>query len=132
MRYLLLLHLDPGAEVQQPASPAAHEDWVSYTDALHRAGALVSGEALHAPHTATTVQARNGRRLLTDGPYVETKDLLIGFYVIDVADLDEAVEWAARLPMPGQLTVEVWPVRPSPASAALKLDEERGEEPGKQ
>ncbi len=126
MQYMMLLYLDAQAVEDPEAVRAATgeepaTDWVSYTDALARAGALVSGEGLWEPHTATTLAIREGRRLLTDGPFVETKDLLIGYYVIEVADLDAALSWAARLPLPGRLTVDVRPVRLSPASGAARL-----------
>jgi hypothetical protein len=121
VQYLLLLHLDPEAPPADPAPPQAAPDWVSYTDALARAGVLVSGEAVRPPHTATTLRLRGGEQILTDGPFLETRELLIGWYVIDVDDLDAAVRWAAALPLPGQLTVEIRPVDLVAASASARL-----------
>lgn len=114
MQYVLMLHAEPtGGMVGEP------QEWVDYTRALHEAGVLVSGEALYPPDSATTLRVRDGERLLTDGPFVETKELLIGFYLIDVDDLDAALDWAARLPGPDQLVVDVRPVLLGPASAQL-------------
>lgn len=114
MQYLLLLNAEPtGGMVGAP------QDWVDYTRALHEAGVLIAGEALHPPDSATTLRVRDGERLLTDGPFVETKELLIGFYLIEVLDLDAALDWAARLPSGQRLTVDVRPVLLGPASAQL-------------
>lgn len=117
MRYLLLLANAPDAWDVADARPADGEDdgviddWTAYTRALHEAGVLVGGAALHEPANATSVRVRAGERLLTDGPFAETKEHLIGYYVIDVADLDAAVAWAARVPNARTGTVEVRPVR---------------------
>ena len=124
MKYMLLLHCDPDAvadPVTEDGPDAPIQDWLAYTDALLDAGVLVAGEGLQPAHTATTLKVRAGERLLTDGPFMETKDLLLGFYVIDVDDLDSALDWAARLPMTGQLSVEVWPVTVTAASASDRV-----------
>ena len=130
MKYLLLLHMDPDATADPPAAEGAPDapilDWNAYSEALLDAGALVSGEGLEPAHTVTTVQLRRGERIVTDGPFVETKDLLLGFYVIDVENVDEALDWAVRLPLPGRLTVEVWPVPAAEASASGKLEQAAG------
>ncbi len=112
MHYLLLLANDPAAwhDPDAGADDGVVEDWKTYTDALAAAGVLVSGASLHAPTTATSVRRRDGRRLLTDGPWAETKEHLVGFYVIDVPDLDAALSWAARVPNVRTGVVEVRPV----------------------
>lgn len=74
------------------------------------AAALVSGEALQGTETATTVAKRDGKRIVTDGPFIESKEVLGGFYVIDVANLDEALDWAAKIPNVHFGRVEVRPV----------------------
>ncbi len=73
-------------------------------------GVLVGAERLRAADTASSVRLRAGERLLTDGPYIETKEHLLGFYLVDVADLDAAIDWAARMPHIRRGTVEVRPV----------------------
>ena len=124
MRYLLLLAHAPDAWDDPDAS--AHgkegviEDWAAYTDALRAAGVLVDGAALRAPDSATSVQVRKGRRLLVDGPFTETKEHLIGYYVIDVPGLDEAFAWAARVPSVRSGTVEVRPVTPGSEAAPAR------------
>ena len=70
--------------------------WFEYTQALQDAGVMRAGEALHGADTATTVRVRDGERLASDGPFAETKEVLGGYYVIDVADLDAALAWAER------------------------------------
>jgi hypothetical protein len=72
--------------------------WDDYTAELVEAGALVSGEGLQTSTTATTLQVKDGERILTDGPFAETKEQIGGFYVVDCKDLDAAIDWAAKLP----------------------------------
>jgi len=114
MRYLLLLANAPdaGDDPTPDHDDVAFADWVAYTRALHEAGVLVAGEALHDSSKATTVRVRSGERVLTDGPFAETKEHLIGYYVIDVADLDAALGWAARVPNVRTGSVEVRPLQP--------------------
>ena len=118
MQYLLLLTADPEAPVEEAAREDASQDWVAITRALRDAGVLRGGEALHPGDTATTVRVRGRDRLLTDGPFTETKELLIGFYLIEVDDLDAALGWAARMPNAAWGSVEVRPVAVGPASGA--------------
>jgi hypothetical protein len=111
MKYALLLYADPNAA--GPGSgiePAPSQEWTDYTKELVSAGAMLGGEQLDMSDTATTVRVRQGERLLTDGPFAETKEHLLGFYLIDVADLDAALGWAQRIPFIGYGTVEVRPV----------------------
>ena len=80
-------------------------------DALRNSGHHIAAEALQPVHTATTVRVRNGRLNVTDGPFAETKEQLAGFYLIDAADLNEAIELAAKIPPARVGSVEVRPVR---------------------
>jgi hypothetical protein len=112
MKYMLILTSDP-ADEPAPESEAFGPymgEWFAYSQALTEAGAFVSGEALQGAETASTVQVRDGKRLVTDGPFIESKEVIGGYYVIDVADLDEALEWAARIPNSHFGTIEVRPV----------------------
>jgi len=86
------------------------DNWVDYTRALKDAGQVLGAEQLHPVDSATTVRLREGDRLLTDGPFIETKEHLLGFYLLDVPDLDAAIEWAARMPLIRYGSVEVRPV----------------------
>ena len=117
MQYLMLLSL-PADAGDSPDAPTS-EDWSAYTQALVEAGIMVSGAGLQGVETATTVQVRNGERLLTDGPFADTKEHLLGFYVIDVPDLDTALEWAAKVPNVRTGSEEVRPVMPTAEAARV-------------
>jgi hypothetical protein len=111
--YMLLIYADP-EKAPAPDSPemqAQMQKWFAYTQGLEEAGALRSGEALQAPATATTIGMRNGDRVVSDGPFAETKEWLGGYYVIDAPDLDAALDHASRMPNIDYGTVEVRPVQ---------------------
>jgi hypothetical protein len=108
MKYALLIYGAPEADLQTPAR------WIEYTRSLKTAGGLVGAERLQPTDTATTVRLRGGERLVTDGPFVETKEHLFGFYLVEAPNLDQALDWAARMPHVAQGTVEVRPVQPIP------------------
>jgi hypothetical protein len=114
MHYALLIYNTPdAAPAADPSDRPADgviDSWIDYTRALKDAGVLVGAEQLRGTDTATCVRLRAGERLLTDGPFVETKEHLLGFYLVDVPGLDAAVEWAARMPVVRRGTVEVRPV----------------------
>lgn len=123
MKYALLIYSAPEASAEEsPTDDGVFDDWVAYTQALKSARALVALERLEGIDTATTVRLRGGERLLTDGPFIETKEHLLGFYLIDVPDLDTAIDWAARMPNIRRGTVEVRPVKPTPALAQITLE----------
>ena len=91
--------------------------WVEYTQALRDAGAMVSGEPLETPDAARTVRVRGGARQVTEGPFASTSEVLGGFYVIDVPDLEAAEEWAAKIPSAPYGSVEVRPIMVFPDAA---------------
>jgi hypothetical protein len=105
MRYALLIYRDPETPDNRPPE-GAFDSWVDYTRAVKESGALVAAEHLVQADTATSVRHR-GELVLTDGPFAETKEHLLGFFLIDVPDLDTALQWAARMPLIGFGTVEV-------------------------
>jgi hypothetical protein len=84
--------------------------WSAYVQAVNQAGIVVSGAGLMPPAMATTVRIRDGKRHVQDGPYSDAKEQLGGFYVIDVPDLDTALDWAAKCPAASYASVEVRPV----------------------
>jgi len=84
----------------------------AYSQALAEAGVAAGGAALHPSHTATTIRLQNGQRNVQDGPYADTKEQLGGFFLIDVPDLDTAMDWAARCPAASNCGVEVRPLLP--------------------
>ena len=112
MKYALLIYSPSSAgEYAAAALPRTDDDtpgeWVKYTQAAKDAGVLVAAEQLTHTETATSVRVRGDDRLITDGPFMETKEHLLGFYLIDVPDLDAALDWAARMPAVNGGTVEV-------------------------
>jgi hypothetical protein len=118
MKYALLIYSQSTAEeyadILAATRQAAAADgaqatgpWVDYTRAARDAGVFAGAEQLTHDETATSLRVQNGDRVMTDGPFMETKEHLLGFYLVDVDDLDAALDWARRMPMhPGQ-TVEV-------------------------
>jgi hypothetical protein len=109
MKYILLVH-HPKETFNAPQDPADVAAGRAYGAALHAAGVFVAGAGLEAPQNATSVSVRDGKRQVQDGPYAETKEFLAGFVIIDVPDLDAALEWAARNPSAAHTPIEVRPL----------------------
>jgi hypothetical protein len=111
MKYLLMLRTTPEAEAMEGAElDAEMARWGAVHQELEASGALITGMGLEQDDAATTLRAPGGERVLTDGPYAETKELLFSFYVIDVEDLDAAIEWAAKMPSVDYGSVEIRPL----------------------
>lgn len=112
MQYLLMIYADEAtlAERMQPDQDAVTAAYVSYMQALKEAGALVGLNRLRPTAAATTVRVDNGKSQVLDGPYADSKEQLAGYFLIDVADLDAALSWAARCPGAAQGIVEVRPI----------------------
>jgi hypothetical protein len=112
MRYLCLIYENERAWESLPAaeSEAIMGEYFAFTEGIRSNGKLVAGEALQPTPTATTVRVRNGKISTTDGPFVETKEQLGGFYLIDATDLNEAIQIAAKIPSARFGGVEVRPV----------------------
>jgi hypothetical protein len=117
MEYLLLIYTPADAPAREgDDAQAMFAEFGRYTQSLVDAGALVAGDPLQPPETATTVRASGGETLTTDGPFAETKEWLSGYYKIDVESLDDAIEWAAKIPSVAHGgAIEVRPVLPVPA-----------------
>ncbi len=113
MKYLLLIY---GAQPAEPPTPEAIEaemnTYWDYEKAVAEAGVKLGSEALQGTETATTVEIRaDGERVVTDGPFAETREILGGYYLLDVPDLDAALDWAARCPgSHGGNRIEVRPI----------------------
>jgi hypothetical protein len=118
MRYMLLLHV-PADVRENEAARAPMEAWSAYTRELEQAGILLAGEALEATTAATTVRQRDGEHVVTDGPFADTKEMLGGYYLIDVPDLDAALSWAAKVPNAPYGSVEVRPIMEIPSEAPV-------------
>ncbi len=110
MKYMLLIYPDPSAYAAPALGQKMMEEYMTFTQSIITSGEYVSGDALQGTDTATSVRLRNGQVSSTDGPYVETKELLGGYYVVDVKDLDRAIELAAQIPDSRTGGVEVRPI----------------------
>ncbi|AGT94813.1 YciI family protein [Rhodococcus erythropolis] len=96
MKYMLLIYTAPGGDTEPQCT---FEDWQQYDKEMKDAGIWVSGDALADLTTTTTVRvSQSGEKTVTDGPFAETREILGGYDVIDVPDLDAALAWAARCP----------------------------------
>ena len=112
MRYLLMIYTpeqDP-ATVPADQRAAVSEAYNVFTRAARESGVMLGGEALQPTSAATTVKVREGRTIVTDGPYAETKEALGGYYLVDTKDIDEALELAGRIPGAQWGTIEVRPI----------------------
>ena len=112
MKYTILLYETEADFKARRAEPKDEKYWGAYrayTQALQQAGVMTGGAGLQPADTATVVRQHNGKRQVQDGPYAEVKEQLGGYYVIDVPDLDAALEWAARCPAASTGAVEVRP-----------------------
>ena len=121
MQYTMLIYQSP-AQFAARTDPASRDafwgSFVPYMKALYEAGIVVAGTGLEPPETATTVNLGNGQRLVQDGPYADTKEQLGGLFIIDVADLDTALAWAARCPGGSGTLVEIRPNLAHPPAVA--------------
>jgi hypothetical protein len=117
MQYLLLINDEESVWGSMPEAEqgAMYAEYGRYTEELRARGLLVGANQLQPSSTATTVSVRGGETLVTDGPFAETKEVLGGYYLIDVDTLDEALEWAAKIPSARIGHIEVRPVVMSPA-----------------
>lgn len=111
MKFLCLICAEKVMEQMPEADAARHfEDYREFTDAIRKSGHFIGCNRLLPPRAATTVRVRQGKVSTTDGPYVETKEQLGGYYVIEAGDLDEALRVAARIPGAWIGCVEVRPI----------------------
>ena len=106
MKYLCLVYLEPDKLHAVP-----DRECTNCGQGLRERGVLVAAEALEPIETASTVRVRNGKLLVTDGPFAETKEQLAGFYLVNAHDLNEAIQIASKIPPAREGSVEVRPVR---------------------
>ena len=117
MEYMLLIHGDEKRWAKMPSDERStiHQAYVAFTQSIMKSGHFRAGAQLQPTSTATTVREKKGKPVTTDGPFVETKEQLGGYYLVDCKDLDEAISLAARIPsirVGG--SIEVRPVVPMP------------------
>jgi len=111
MQYALLIYTTEATDAPDPEAAAAEmEAYNEFGRYVAERGAMRGGEALQSSASATTVRVRDGRTLATDGPFAETKEVLGGFYVVEAADLDDAIGIAARIPGAGYGSIEIRPI----------------------
>jgi len=112
MQYLLLIHAaeDTFMKLTPEQQQQGYAAYMAYTEALKKAGALLGSNRLRPVSDTTTVRVVEGKTQVLDGPYAESKEQLGGYYLIDVADLDAALSWAARCPGASHGAIEVRPV----------------------
>ena len=110
MQYMLLIYNCDRPEPEDPGFGEALARINAFADECRRRGVYVAGHPLQPEHAATTVSVRDGRTLITDGPFAETHEHLGGAYILDCRNLDEALELAALCPMAEQGSIEVRPI----------------------
>jgi hypothetical protein len=110
MQYLLLIHAAENGEPQGGDREAMYRRYAAFSEEVRDAGKLLGANELQPIATATTVRVRNGETLTTDGPFAETKEQLGGYYLLDCADIDEAIAYAAKIPSAEHGSIEVRPV----------------------
>jgi len=121
MKYLCLIHRDENviAALSEAEITALEEEHLAYDDELRKCGHFIAAEALQNGHDSTIVKIRNGKMIVTDGPFVETKEQLGGFFLIEARDLNEAIQVVSRIPCARLGSIEVRAVRDSIRRANL-------------
>lgn len=117
MRYLCLLVGEPHVETPAPGSDEFLQmltDYQAATSAMADSGVLVDSGPLQPPSAASTLRVRSGKSLVTDGPFAEIKEVIGGYYVLDCADMDEALRWAATIPAARYGSIELRPLMVMP------------------
>lgn len=110
MKYMLLMYASESGEPGTPeAQQAAQQAWGALLKEMGEAGVLESTGGLPAGN-ATTIKVREGKTLITDGPFIETHEQLGGYFLLNCADLDEVIAWAARIPFAQDGAVEIRPL----------------------
>lgn len=122
MQYLLLIYqteVGGGTAADDEAMATELAAYGAFTAETRDRNQFIAGEALEPTSTATSVRIRDGRLAVTDGPFAETKEALGGFYLLECADLDEAIEMAAKIPAVKRGTIEVRPIWQLPAEYSM-------------
>lgn len=115
MKYMMLIYADSTDSADPESRQKLMDEYVAFTQSIVDSKEFVAGDPLLGPETATVVRLRQGQLTTTDGPFVETKEHLGGYYVVDVTDLDRALEVAAQIPSARTGGIEVRPLLEMPA-----------------
>jgi hypothetical protein len=120
MKYMLLIHQDERGwdKLSEAERQQIYSEYRKFSEELKAGGHYVSGSELHPTAAATSVRVRDGKRLVTDGPFAETREQLGGYYLVNAKDLDEAIGLAARVPSARVGTIEIRPLVESTVPAA--------------
>ncbi|MCB0965829.1 MAG: YciI family protein [Ilumatobacter sp.] len=118
MKYMLLIYGDPATELTEAEGEAMMTDYFAFTQRIVDSGEMVSGEPLQGAETATCVTVRDGASVVTDGTFAETKEVLGGYYLVDVESRDRAEELAAQIPTAKWGRIEVRPLMDLPEGPA--------------
>lgn len=112
MKYMLLMcaNESEGSKIPPAELEAVQQDWYSLLQEAKAAGVLISNDGLSPVANATSVRVREGKTLITDGPFAETHEQFGGYFLVDCKDLDEAIRWAAKIPTAKYGTIEVRPL----------------------
>ena len=112
MKYIILIYGSEAAyaTMSQDAVQAEMQEYFAFTAEARTHNILHGSEQLQPTHTATTVRMREGKALITDGPFAETKEQLGGYYILDCKDLDEAIAWAQKIPGARAGSIEIRPL----------------------
>ncbi len=112
MKYLLLMYADESiaSKFSREEFQAAAKTWSEFSQELSASGALISNSGLAPVAYATTVRVRNDKTLTTDGPFAETHEQLGGYFLVDCANLDEAIRWAEKIPTAKYGSIEIRPL----------------------
>jgi hypothetical protein len=115
MKFMLMINGDEATRPDAPAAGAApvSPEFIAYTEALIKAGVMLGGERLKPTKDGARVRVRDGKSVVLDGPYIDAKEQLAGYYLIDVPTIDEAVTWATRCPAAKYGTIDVRPLMPN-------------------
>ena len=109
MQYMMLIYLDENSLTDSQRAQC-YNDSAAYARQLHEQGKFVATAPLHPTSTATSIRTRDGKQIVTDGPFAETREQLGGFFLINAENLDEAIEIAGKIPAGRWGTVEIRPV----------------------
>lgn len=110
MKYMLLIYLDEKGAPDEAERQQCYVESAQYAHKLHAGGKFIATAPLHPSSTATTVRQQEGKPLITDGPFAETREQLGGYFLINAIDLDEAIRIASEIPAGRWGTVEIRPV----------------------
>ena len=121
MKYMLLIYDDERAwaKLSEEQQQAIYKEYRQFGEQIKASGQYVTGSQLHPTSAASSVRVRDGKRLVTDGPFAETREQLGGYYLVNAANLDEALALAARIPSARVGTIEVRPLVESMAPATV-------------